>query len=142
MYPLGLLSILQVWLPDDALVVKLCIALPGVVLLLLLFSCTRDGREDEGEAMSLPLSSVSTVLPFFRSRSDFISRGFQLTGRAIFQFNLLQVSAPWFLGHESSADHRVYRIPSLWFPENQADGISFPVEDWTSMRVSRFCRER
>lgn len=131
MYPLGLLSIVQAWIPDDAAVtIKLCIALPGIVLLFLLWSRGPvEHVEDDGDAMSLPLSGLSTVWPFFKARSDFISRGFQLTGRAIFKFNLLRVSAGYVLGRESSADRRGYRIPLSWSPENQADGISFPAKD-------------
>ena len=94
------MSIVQAWIPDDAAVtIKLCIALPGIVLLFLLWSRGPvEHVEDDGDAMSLPLSGLSTVWPFFKARSDFISRGFQLTGRAIFKFNLLRVSAGMFWG--------------------------------------------
>ena len=90
MYPLGLLPLLQAWIPDHA-AVKLTIALPSVSLLVLLFTATRDDEQDDCTPTHLPLSAYSTIWPFFRSRFDFIAQGFQLTGKSIFQFGLLKV---------------------------------------------------
>ncbi|KAJ3540854.1 hypothetical protein NM688_g6168 [Phlebia brevispora] len=89
MYPLGLLPLLQAWIPDYA-AVKLSIALPGIILLALLWSLAENQEEDDTTPTALPLSGLSTIWPFFKSRFDFLARGFQLTGRSIFQFNLLQ----------------------------------------------------
>lgn len=88
MHPLGLLSLVQAWAPEHA-VVKLAIALPGIALLILLYSCVKPDEEDQ-VAPSLPLSGISTIWPFFQARFDFLTRGFRLTG-PIYQFSLLQV---------------------------------------------------
>ncbi len=92
MYPLGLLPLVQAWIPDHA-AVKLAIALPSVVLLVLLFTWTKDEQQDDCTPTSLPLGGYSTIWPFFRTRCDFIARGFQLTGKSIYQFKLLQVKS-------------------------------------------------
>ena len=88
MNPLGLLPLVQTWVPEHA-ALKLGIALPGIVLLCLLYSYARPDEEHQ-VATPLPLSGVSTIRPFFRARFDFLRQGFYLTGQPIFQFNLLQ----------------------------------------------------
>ncbi|KAI0687675.1 cytochrome P450 [Cytidiella melzeri] len=88
MNPLGLLPLLQALAPDHA-AVKLAIAIPGVVLLLLLYSLAKPD-ESQQVAATLPLSGMSTIWPFFRKRFDFLRSGFELTGQAVFQFRLLQ----------------------------------------------------
>ncbi|KAI0346145.1 cytochrome P450 [Trametopsis cervina] len=88
MNPLGLLPLVQAWAPEHA-VLKLAIAIPGTVLLLLLYSLVQSD-EEQRVAATLPLSGTSTIRPFFRARFDFLRSGFHLTGQSVFQFSLLR----------------------------------------------------
>jgi hypothetical protein len=90
MSPLGLLPLFQALAPGNA-ALKLAIAIPGIVLLILLYSLAKPSEEHK-VAAPLPLSGLSTIWPFFRNRFDFLRSGFQLTGQHVFQFQLLQVS--------------------------------------------------
>lgn len=92
MNPLGLLPLVQAWFPEHA-ALKIVIVLPGIVFLLLLWSlaATRDNH-DVG-AVSLPLSGISAIWPFFSARFDFLTQGLQFAsqhGRRAFTFNLLR----------------------------------------------------
>ncbi|KAI0090130.1 cytochrome P450 [Irpex rosettiformis] len=88
MHPLGLLPLLQSWAPEHA-AVKLAIAIPSVVLLLLLHTLARSDKEHQ-VVPTLPLTSIGTVWPFFKNRFDFLRSGFLVTRQSVFQFNLLQ----------------------------------------------------
>lgn len=104
MYPLTLLPLVEALVPNHA-AVKLAVALLGVVLFAFLWSTAKATDElDEGPPM-LPLGHLETVWPFFRSRHDFLARGFQLAGSA-FRFKLLRVRGS-FPSSSLSADNRL-----------------------------------
>lgn len=42
-------------------------------------------------AVFLPASALSTIVPFFRQRFDFLNEGFRATSQSIFQFRLFHV---------------------------------------------------
>ena len=144
MNTLGLLPLVQHWVSEHA-VVKLAIAIPGIVLLLLLYTVT---RPDEGRqvAAPLPLTSIGTIWPFFRKRFDFLRDGFLVTGQSAFQFSLLQVCrfcfrAP-FGSINLSAHIRSNRIPSSQYRGIWAGKTSSPAKASTSTRASRSFLER
>lgn len=90
MYPLGLLSLVQALVPEHA-ALKLGIALPGVVLVILLYTLSARSHDEDDGPPTLPLGTVETIWSFFQARHDFIARGFELTGQASFRFKLFQV---------------------------------------------------
>jgi hypothetical protein len=90
MYPLGLLSLVQALVANDA-ALKLGIAIPGILLVILLWCRQKGSHEQDDGPPFLPLGIFETLWPFFERRHDFLARGFQLTGETFFRFRLLQV---------------------------------------------------
>lgn len=117
MYPLGLLPLIQAWIPDHA-AVKLSIALPSIIFLVLLFTSVKEDEEDDCTPTHLPMGSISTIWPFFRSRFDFLAQGFQLTGKSTFQFGLLKVKSLWALLNLrliiAATEYRCSRFRRIW----------------------------
>ncbi|KAG6820270.1 hypothetical protein H0H93_003100 [Arthromyces matolae] len=63
----------------------------GVVIFLLIVITTSSLQAEEADAPpSLPCFSIFTIIPFFRSRYDFLNWGFHATNSSAFQFNLLR----------------------------------------------------
>lgn len=101
MYPLGLLPVLRLFVPDP-FALSVALAIPVLLLALWAYAilpAVRAARSGEhactGEhsaPVHLPGSSLAHILPFFHRRFDFINQGFQLAGEAIYQFKLLRVS--------------------------------------------------
>ncbi|EMD35539.1 hypothetical protein CERSUDRAFT_116287 [Gelatoporia subvermispora B] len=90
MLPLnGLYAVLATFLPERV-ATWISIASPVVVFLLWLWAVVT--REEEGDhvPVSLPESQLLSVSPFFRSRFDFLRRGFELTGQSVYKFKLLR----------------------------------------------------
>ena len=144
MYPLGLLPLLQAWIPDHA-VLKLIIALPSVVFLALLWSWAVEEPEEEDMPVSLPLSSLRTISPFFKSRFDFLTRRFQLTGKSIFQFSLLRVCIIHFPRNPrlivAASEYSHCRLRRIWeerFLFLQGTGYQRGLQSSVWSRMSRF----
>ncbi|OCH86812.1 cytochrome P450 [Obba rivulosa] len=89
MFPLnGLYAVLAIFLPEQ-LATQVSIAIPMVVFFLWLWAVmTREENEDV--PVSLPEPQLLSITPFFRSRFDFLRRGFALTGQSVYKFNLLR----------------------------------------------------
>lgn len=99
MLPVGLLSLVQAFVADpNEAAIKLSIALPSVAFLVFLWTRwqSKQQTDDEGSPISLPESCLFTILPFFRSRFDFLNWGFKLSGQSIYQFRLLQVNNTFY----------------------------------------------
>ena len=66
-----------------------------VLFILLLLPCQYAVRWWTTNKDDMPASlnslSISTIAPFVRNRYDFLNRGFQSTGEAVFRFRLLNV---------------------------------------------------
>lgn len=90
MFPLFLHSLLTLFLKDDV-ADKAILFFPFIVILIWLWSAHIAEKEHEDSPAILPESALFTLYPFFLSRFDFLSRGFELTGQPIYQFNLLHV---------------------------------------------------
>lgn len=54
-------------------------------------------RAQEDAPVSLPGYRLSSIIPFFRQRYDFLNWGFHFTEEPIFQFSLLRVSISFLL---------------------------------------------
>lgn len=89
MYPLTLLPLAEALIPDHA-ALKLALAIPGVIFLALLWSLAQARDERDDGPPTLPLSALETIWPFFKTRHDFLARGFQSAG-SVFKFKLLRV---------------------------------------------------
>lgn len=75
-----------------ATALKVALAIPSTVFCLWLSLLTTCKDDDPDEPMSLPTGHFSINTSFFRTRYDFINRGFELTGQSIYKFKLLRVT--------------------------------------------------
>ncbi|KAI0078353.1 cytochrome P450 [Panus rudis PR-1116 ss-1] len=87
MHSSGVLPLFQAFLADGA-ALSMALTLPVVVLLLFFRSLSIARHDEDDSPITLPASGLFTIAPFFRSRFDFLTSSFKLSGRAIFQFNL------------------------------------------------------
>ena len=87
MYPVGVPVAINVFLTSG---VVAWFIIAAALLILLLFVI--HAPEMDGVPEAYPGSTVLSTWRFFGRRFDFLNEGFRITGQAIFQFHLLQVS--------------------------------------------------
>lgn len=87
-----------------ATALKVALAIPSTVFCLWLSLLTTCKDDDPDEPMSLPTGHFSINTSFFRTRYDFINRGFELTGQSIYKFKLLRKTVVVVSGAPGRAD--------------------------------------
>ncbi|KAK2464566.1 hypothetical protein APHAL10511_003424 [Amanita phalloides] len=61
----------------------------AILLLLIILLLISFEKPESDDPTYLPCCSIFTIMPFFRTRYDFLNWGFEATGQNIYQFNLL-----------------------------------------------------
>ncbi|CCL99604.1 uncharacterized protein FIBRA_01622 [Fibroporia radiculosa] len=91
MYPIvGLLVLLSACMSETAAVSVICIIPSAICSLWITWHLT--SKEDGNAPVTLPECPLTTVLPFFYKRFDFIRRGLELTGQSVYTFKLISTS--------------------------------------------------